>query len=62
VALPGRLSREEQLAYRGHEFSVASVAVIPDGRTLAICSDDFTVRPWDAATGRQLRVLLGHQD
>jgi WD40 repeat protein len=33
----------------------------PDGRTLAICSDDHLIRLWDVASGRLLRVLEGYR-
>jgi hypothetical protein len=41
---------------------VWSVTYSPDGKTLASGSGDKTVRPWDVATGKEIRALLGHQD
>ena len=36
--------------------------VPPPTRTIASGSADNTVRLWEAASGRQLRVLEGHRD
>ena len=44
----------------GHEAYVVAVAFAPDGRRLVTGSWDRTVRVWDAATGRCLKVLRGH--
>jgi WD40 repeat protein len=48
----GRLLRE----LKGHEDTVNSIAVAPDGIVLT-ASDDQTIRLWDTATGECLQVL-----
>ncbi len=41
----------------GHELGVLSVAFSPDGKTIASGSRDKTIRIWDVATGRCIRVI-----
>ena len=44
----------------GHTAEVSSVAVSPDGATIASGPFDKTVRVWRAADGALLRTLKGH--
>ncbi len=51
------------LAYLNHDAAVFSVAMSPDGKTLATASADDMVRLWDVATRRVLgEALVGHTD
>jgi len=46
----------------GHQDSVNSVAVSPDGRRIVSGSSDRTVAVWDLVSGSRTRRLTGHQD
>ncbi|KAH8822112.1 mycorrhiza-induced NACHT/WD-repeat protein [Flagelloscypha sp. PMI_526] len=48
--------------FDGHEDSVLSVAVSPDGKHVVSGSSDNTVRIWDAESGEQVGQLDGHGD
>jgi len=48
--------------FLGHEGDVYHVEFSPDGKTLASCGQDGTVRLWDPATGQVLRILRGYPD
>ena len=47
---------------KGHEGGADVVVWSPDGTKLASCSDDKTVRVWDASSGSEIFVLKGHAD
>ncbi|RCJ14496.1 hypothetical protein A6S26_10270 [Nostoc sp. ATCC 43529] len=44
------------------EGRVLSVAISPDGRTLASGSLDKTIKIWNLTTGQEIRTLNGHSD
>ena len=46
----------------GHKDFVHSVAFRADGRLLASCGSDRTVRVWDVAAAKCVAVLNGHTD
>jgi WD40 repeat protein len=45
-----------------HDGPVSSADFSPDGRRMVTASYDHTARLWDAATGRLLATLRGHED
>jgi WD40 repeat protein len=46
----------------GHAEFVRAVAFSPDGKLFATGSNDNTVKIWDVASRRELRMLQGHSD
>jgi len=44
----------------GHDGTVTGVAFRPDGRQVATCSADATIRLWDVSTGARQAILRGH--
>lgn len=60
AAIYTRAQKAELVVQTGHTAQVHSVAVSPDGLTIASGSSDRTVKLWEATTGKLLRTLSGH--
>ncbi|POS85764.1 hypothetical protein EPUL_002184 [Erysiphe pulchra] len=45
---------------KGHRGPVSQVRFSPDGRWIASCSADATVKVWDSMTGKHMRTMEGH--
>lgn len=45
---------------QGQENSVLSVAITPDGKTIASSGDNGTIQLWNLATGKSISSLNGH--
>ncbi|MEH2128396.1 serine/threonine-protein kinase [Nostoc sp.] len=54
----GKVSLDNTL--QGHKNSVLSVAISPDGKTIASSGDDHTIKLWNLATGKLIASLNGH--
>ncbi len=48
--------------HSGWFAAVRTVAISPDGQTIASGSEDYTIKLWDRKTGRELRTLAGHAE
>ena len=54
------LSGDCKKSYQSSVGFVNSIAWSPNGRTVALCALDFTIRIWDAETGHEVAILEGH--
>src|SRR2546423_1256405 len=61
VGLARTGSNESRRARSGHSGGTPRVLTTPDGKLLARPSKDHSPRLWDAATGKLLFTLSGHQ-
>ena len=56
----GRYTGKLIRTLNGHSDTVCSVAISPDGQTLASGSADKTIRLWPLSGGQHHRILTGH--
>ena len=59
-SVASQAEKPELILQNGHSERSDGLAFSPDGRYLASASTDSTIRIWDAATGNELRALIGH--
>lgn len=54
------VTRHEKRTLEGHQTIVESIAISPDGKTLASASYDATIKLWEIASGRNISTFTGH--
>lgn len=59
-AKPTELHYQPAMILHGHKKGVSQVKFSPDGKWVASCSADCTIKIWDAQTGRLEHTLEGH--
>jgi WD40 repeat protein len=55
-------ARKSIRTVEAHTKWIRKVAVSPDGKVIASVADDMVCRLWDAADGKMIRELRGHQE
>ncbi|RDI81849.1 hypothetical protein Vi05172_g8276 [Venturia inaequalis] len=57
---PKTLDYQPTLVLKGHKKAISAVKFSPDGKRIASCSADGTIKIWDAFTGEHEHTLEGH--
>ncbi|SMR54275.1 unnamed protein product [Zymoseptoria tritici ST99CH_3D1] len=60
VERPTKLNYVPYMTLRGHKRGVAAVKFSPNGKWIASCSADSTIKIWDSQTGALSQTLEGH--
>ena len=55
-----RLNFQPKFTLKGHKGPVSQVRFSPDGRWIASCSADATIKIWDTTDGSHIRTIRGH--
>ncbi|MEL6559290.1 MAG: caspase family protein [Bacteroidota bacterium] len=50
----------ELVIQSGHSDVINKILYAPNGKHLITCSDDYTIKIWEIASGKEMRTLLGH--
>jgi len=57
---PKEVKYRPTLILKGHKKAISAVKFSPDGKRIASCSADGTIKIWDAVTGKHEHTLEGH--
>ncbi|RMY47849.1 hypothetical protein D0865_08434 [Hortaea werneckii] len=60
IERPRRLNYVPYMTLKGHKRGVAQVKFSPDGKWIASCSADASIKIWDSQTGALIHTLEGH--
>ena len=62
AGISAAVTKETPSPFTGHDGSVLCVTFASDSKTALTGGEDKTLRLWDVASGRQLRLFEGHRD